>query len=147
MPTKNYSLPLHFGSFFTEEGGRLSTCSLLESIDHHLELLLTTCPGEHYFNKEYGTMIWEQDFELVASRSQWEESFINFIYKTVVENEKRILNIDVSIKLREVLREEGLSKSVAVRQRVDIYVLGRLLSTGEKCGFNYTLFLGPLSNE
>ena len=147
MASKNYSLPLHFGNFFTEEGGRLSTCSLLESIDHHLELLLTTCPGEHYFNKGYGTMIWELDFERVASRSQWEESFTNFIYRAIVENEKRVIDVDVSIKLREVVREEGLSKSVAVRQRVDIYVLGRLLATGEKCGFNYTLYLGPLSNE
>ncbi len=147
MSTKNYSLPLLLGNFFTEEGGRLSTCSLLESIDHHLELLLTTCPGEHYFNKQYGTMIWDLDFERVASRSKWEESFTSFIYKATVENEKRIVNVAVSIKLREVVREEGLSKTVAVRQRVDIYVLGRLLLTGEKCGFNYTLYLGPLSNE
>lgn len=147
MEATNYKLPLRFSTFFHEDGGRLSKCTELESIDQYLEMILTTCPGEHTYNVEFGTKIWELDFERVVSQDKWEEEFAGYVKEAVLANERRISNVTVSIKVNDVLREDNLVSSVTIRKRVDIRILGVLNSTGQNCGFGYTLYLGPLSNE
>ena len=79
MNNSFYKLPIRFDSLFNEEGSQMRMCSELESIDQHIELLLTTCPGEHKFNKNYGCRIWDMDFELVFSRQKWDEDFKRYI--------------------------------------------------------------------
>ncbi|MBN2742497.1 MAG: GPW/gp25 family protein [Marinilabiliaceae bacterium] len=147
METTHYKLPLRIEKLFNEQGGHLQQCTLLESIDQHLELLLTTCPGEHAFDPLFGTQIWEMDFEQMASRARWEEQFADYIHKAVTDYEKRLHQVHVKIKIKDVLHQNNLIKSVAIRKRVEIYILGFLIHTGQRCGFNYTLYLGPLSSE
>lgn len=147
METTQYKLPLRIESFFNEQGGKLQRCTMLESIDQHLELLLTTCPGEHAFDPQFGTRIWEMDFEQVTSRARWEEQFADFVHKAVTDYEKRLHQVQVKIQIKDVLYEQSMLKAVSIRKRVEIYVLGNLIHTGQRCGFNYTLYMGPLSSE
>lgn len=147
MEARHYKLPLQLSKFLNEESGQLEHCSLLESIDQHLELLLGTCPGEHVFNPLYGTEIWELDFALVYSQVKWEERFTSYVLEAIKENEKRITGVTVKVHVREVVREDTTIDTVTIRKRVDIYVLGYLTDNNQRCGFSYTLYLGPLSNE
>jgi phage baseplate assembly protein W len=147
METNYYKLPLQLSNFFTGENDQLTQCSLLESIDQHLELLLMTSPGEHVFNQQFGTRIWELDFELVYSQSKWKERFSGFVLEAIKANEKRISEVDVDVYIREVVREDTKLDSVTIRKRVDIYVHGVLPESNQRCAFNYYLYLGPLSSE
>lgn len=141
-----YKLPLRLDRFFEENGGQLEQCSELESIDQHIELLLTTCPGEHRFDPKYGCRIWELDFERIVSIEQWKELFTGYVMQAITTYEKRISEITLSVNLQEVVREEVLDNRM-IRKRVDITVLATLNSTGAPCGFGYKLYMGPLSNE
>lgn len=47
MKQKYYKLPVRLEKLFEGDIRQLERCSELESIDQHIELLLTTCPGEH----------------------------------------------------------------------------------------------------
>lgn len=142
-----YKLPIKFDSIFDEAGGEMAMCSEQEAIDQNIELLITTCPGEHKFNKNWGCRIWDMDFELVYSRKEWEDDFTAYILKAVQSFEQRLKDVVVSIQVLEVAREDLVMKTTAIKKKVMVYINGIMVSTGERCGFKYALFLGPLSTE
>lgn len=147
MKQSYYKLPLDFSKFFENGGGQLTKCSERESIDQNIELLLTTFPGEHRFDPDFGCRIWEMDFENVASYELWEERFKQYVYESISRYETRLTEVVVNIHLRDIVKEERLSYSVTVRKRADIYVAAQMTSTEESLNLIYTLYLGPLSNE
>ena len=59
METKFCKLPLILKpcSARDVENSRLASCSEIESIDQFIELLISTAPGEHAFDKEFGCEI------------------------------------------------------------------------------------------
>ena len=146
MKNEYYKLPLDCKKFF-ENGGQFEKCTEQESIDQHIELLLTTYPGEHRFDANYGCQIWELDFENIASPEQWREQFREFVYNSISRYEKRITDIELDIELKEIVKEDRSSYSVTVRKRADIYVRARMLSNDEMIRLGYSLYLGPLSSE
>lgn len=147
MEQQYYKLPLNLDVIFNEDHAEIATCSEVESIDQHIELIITTCPGEHKFNKNFGCRIWDMDFERVVSRKKWEEDFAAAIKKAVEAFEQRIKDVDVTIHIMEVTREDRLTKSTAIKKKVDVKVKGQLVSSAYNCTFKYRLFLGPLSTE
>ncbi|MCL1941988.1 MAG: GPW/gp25 family protein [Candidatus Azobacteroides sp.] len=147
MKNNFYKLPIRFDSIFDEKGGDMPMCSEIESIDQYLELLLTTCPGEHKFNKNFGCKIWDMDFERVVSRRKWEDDFRACISEAVRKFEQRLKGVTVSIHIVEVTREDFLMKVTAIKKKVIVQINGILVSSNERCGFRYALFLGPLSSE
>lgn len=147
MKQQYYKLPLDFTRFFTEGKGYFERCTEVESIDQHIELLLTTCPGEHRFDPDFGCRIWDLDFQVIASFEQWEKQFKQYVSESIIRYETRITDISLDIHLREIVKEERANCSMAVRKRADIYVTGQMVSTDELIRLRYTLYLGPLSNE
>ena len=89
MKQKYYKLPVRLEKLFEGDIRQLERCSELESIDQHIELLLTTCPGEHRFDPKYGCRIWELDFERIVSTEQWKELFTGYVC-----NRKNFLTYD-----------------------------------------------------
>ena len=87
------------------------------------------------------------DFELVFSRQKWEESFTDHILRAVRMFEKRLTGVEVSLRLAEVVRENAIMQSAAIKKKVEVFISGRLVSTGERCEFKHILYLGPLSTE
>jgi phage baseplate assembly protein W len=142
-----HKLPVRFNT--TSERGvfEMSSCTEKESIDQHIELILTTCPGEHKFNKNFGCRIWDMDFELVFSRKKWEDDFTAHIRQAIRNFEQRLTNIKIKIQIMEVAREDLAMKTTAIKKKIVVFINGKLASTDEPCGFHYTLYLGPLSTE
>jgi phage baseplate assembly protein W len=142
-----YKLPIRFNTVSDNSVIELSFCSEKESIDQQIELILTTCPGEHKFNKNFGCHIWDMDFELVYSRKKWEDEFISHILNAVQNFETRLKEIKVVIHIMEVSHDDLVMKSTAIKKKVMVFVNGKLVSSDEPCGFKYALYLGPLSME
>ena len=147
MEHRFYKLPVHFDTTSDESVVDLQSCRELESIDQYIELILTTCPGEHKFDKHFGCGIWNMDFELVFSRQKWEESFTGHILRAVQTFEKRLREVEVFLHFEEVVRENAIMRSAAIKKKVEIFIRGKQVSTGEGCSFKYILYLGPLSTE
>jgi len=141
-----YKLPLDIRHFLQEGGGTFEHCSELESVDRFLGMLLMTFPGEHAFDEEFGTRIWEMDFENITSQYKWEERFALCIRQAVESNELRLCEIEVRLNLRDVLRGEGID-TVTVRKQVEIYISGRLKSTETKHTFKHAIYMGPIANR
>lgn len=147
MKNTCYKLPLDIGRLFSERGGDLERCTELESIDQCLALLLTTHQGEHGFNRQFGSRLWEMDFENIVSYPLWEKRFIDYIREAIEENETRIRDVQIQIDVKDVLHEEASMAGFSVRKRVDIITQCIVVSTGQPAAFKHTVYLGPLSMD
>lgn len=147
MINKYYSLPLKLASIADGEPEPLAMCSEQSSIDSYLELLLTTCPGEHKFNNEWGCKIWDLDFEIITSKNKWEIHCTEIISQMVNNYEPRLKEVNVIAKIVEVTKSDGFLNTPAIKKKLNIYINATLRSTGEKCCFYYKLYLGPITSE
>lgn len=146
MEKKYYKLPLRLGALLKGEIQQLERCTEAESIDQHIKLLLTTCPGEHHFDENYGCRVWELDFGRVESAEKWKALLISYVVEAVNSYEPRLTDVFVNVELCEVTVDEVMGNQ-SIRRRADIIVGGVLKSEGMSCRFGYKLYLGPLSTE
>jgi phage baseplate assembly protein W len=128
-------------------GKKMETCSEIASIDQYIELLLTTCPGEHKFDKRFGCRIWDMDFERVVARKKWEDDFTAYVLEAIQTFEKRLTEVGINIYIKDVTREDHAFQTTAIKKEVTVSVTARLVSNNEHCRFQYALYLGPLSIE
>ncbi|MDR1222170.1 MAG: GPW/gp25 family protein [Tannerella sp.] len=142
-----YRLPLLLSRLFESDAKDLPGCTEEESIDHNLELIITTCPGEHKYDYGYGCRIWDLDFESVVSVQKWEGEFVRYIAEAIGKYEPRICNVNPRVSFLDIKNEHEFSGEVSIRKRVDIKVDSIIASTKKKCCFYYSLYLGPLSSE
>lgn len=142
-----YKIPIRFDTLFEDEDGDMRMCNELESIDQHIELLLTTCPGEHKFNKNYGCHIWDMDFERVVARQKWEDDFKNHIDEAIRRFEPRLKDVAINIQIMEVSREDQILKTTAIKKKVIVWINAMTVLANNRCQFKYTLYLGPLTTE
>lgn len=147
MKQQYYKLPLDFSRLLENGGGELEKCSEVESVNQNIELILTTAPGRHRFDPNFGCKIWDLDFQVVSSEEKWKKLFEEYVTEAIVKYEHRLSDMIITVDLHDVVREERLSYAVQVRKRADVYVVGTLNSNGEQLRLRYTLYLGPLSNE
>jgi phage baseplate assembly protein W len=147
MKKTHYKLPLDIGRLFTDAGGHLELCSEVESVDQSLALLFSTHQGEHSFDHNYGTKLWEMDFVNVISKELWEDEFVGYILQAIADNEKRIKDVRIGVNVNDVLHEEASMAGFSVRKRVDIITQAVMVSTDKKVAFKHTLYVGPLSGD
>lgn len=149
METKYLKLPLDFGNLLNEniENSRLATCSETQSIDQYIELLISTSPGEHAFDKEFGCEIFYLDFERIVSHTRWEGQFKEYITKAITSYEKRITNVSVKVIIDDKTRQDTVFETSTIKKRVQVYVYADLVQTGERHTFYYVIYLGPISTK
>lgn len=145
MDKTHYNLPIRFETLIGENEEEHTMCTELESIDQHIELLLTTCPGELKFDQDWGCHIWDMDFQRVISHNTWEKDFKSHVLAAIQKYEKRISDIGIEIDIHEVTREDYALQTTAIKKRVTLKINAILVSNNKKCGFKYILYLGPLS--
>ena len=149
METKFCKLPLDFGALLSEdvENSRLASCTEIESIDQFIEMLIDTAPGEHAFDKDFGCEIFYLDFESIISHTRWEGQFSDYITQAITRYEKRLTNVNVRVIIDDTTRQDNVFEASTIKKRVQGYVYGNLVHTGEKRCFYYVIYLGPISTR
>ena len=143
---KFYSLPLDLKGLITNHK-QIPTCTEVESINSHLGLLITTCPGEHKFDKNWGCGIWEIDFEKITSSLRWELKCAELILEMAKKYEPRLRDITVDVQINEVNTINAASDCPTVKKKVDLHFHATLISTGKPYNFLFQLYLGPIVSE
>lgn len=145
MDQRHLKLPVDLSSFLT--GEHMPKCrEIEESIAQHIQLLLTTRPGENRFDANYGCAIWDLDFELIISEGTWREKFRLAVMDVILNYERRLEQVYVEVNLNAVERF-GLRKRPEVRRKAVVYVKAQQVETGEPFSFRTELYLSPLTVE
>ena len=143
----NYKIPIDFSRLFESDIRNLDVQSEKDSIRQNLELIINTHPGEHKYSPEFGCKIWDLDFKRAGSRGVWEEQFARFITEGVTQYETRIHDIEVHVGFVDVKREDLSMGATFIKAKANIKIHARMINTGERFKFSYSLFLGPLNPD
>lgn len=136
-------LPLDLGKVMRQE--EHPKCSLIESVKHHLHLLVTTAFGEFPEDPAFGCGIWEFDFDNLTSAHKLREYIRESLQASVLQHEQRVGNLRVTIGLRQ--EEVPEQESSRVKKRIDVTIAGVLVSTNEPFVYRDSFFVGPLSYQ
>jgi len=143
MPMEYMPLPLDFGKIMRQE--EHPRCSLLDSVKHHLHLLVTTAFGEFPEDPGFGCGIWEFDFDNLTSAHKLREYIRESLLLSVQRHEGRVGSARVTIGLRqEQIPDQDSSR---VKKKIDVTVNGVLLLTNEPFTYRDSFFVGPISYQ
>ncbi|WP_394749145.1 GPW/gp25 family protein [Spongiimicrobium salis] len=141
MTKPYYKAPLDFKRFFEKK--ELKKISLQESISQFISIIITTYFEEYSFDDNFGSEIWESDFDLLINANVLKERIKKSLIQQIQVYEKRLTKVDLAIDLRE--RVSGKSKAVRLKKYLNIHIRGTIVKTDEPYSFVGDYYLAPLS--
>ena len=139
-----YSLPFDFDALMNQR--EHSKCSLAQSVEQHLHLILTTAYGELPGEEDFGCSIWEHDFDNTTSGHKLKELIKQSLLKSVKQYEHRLNSVRIELLVREEELTDNM-KGRSVKKRIDITITGILHSTNENFIYSDSFYTGPLSYQ
>ena len=124
--------------------GQMQRCSYEESIAQHIMMLIVSRYGEVEGKEDYGSVIWDLEFNQVLKNADWEEKVRQSLEATITEYESRLKDIHVRVELTEV-EEDVRNKFPNARQRVRVWVNGVMVRNDQQFNFNTHLYISPIS--
>jgi predicted component of type VI protein secretion system len=142
MPISYYSLPLDLGLIIKK--AELPRCSLRTSVAHHLHLLLTTSFGELLSDEQFGSSLWDADFDNEDHRSRHREMILQSLLATIRRYETRIENVRAEATLYQ---EEiaAITNNTRAKKRLDVVIHATVKATNEPIVYRDNFFISPLS--
>ena len=124
--------------------GQMQRCSYEESIAQHIMMLIISRYGEVEGKEDYGSVIWDLEFNQVLKNADWEEKVRQSLEATITKYESRLKDIHVRVELTEV-EEDVRNKFPNARQRVRVWVNGVMVRNDQQFNFNTHLYISPIS--
>lgn len=139
---KYYTLPLQAKNLVS--GRTHESCTINESIAHHIHLINTSYFGECTFDEDFGCSIWIIDFDNLKSTNRLKGFIVESLEESLQRIEKRLSNIRVEVKVKQ---EElfGMESSNRIKKKVDISVKAVVKKTNERFSYVEYFYIGPLS--
>lgn len=140
---KYLKLPIDFSSMINRKN--IKKCSLEESIAQYLMMIITSRYGEVSGRDDFGSDIWELEFNQLVKIHEWEERVKNSLIEKITKYETRLINIKVGVILNEIDNDIDSKKYSEVRRKAIISVTGIIEETGVSFNFNTSIYVSPLS--
>jgi len=141
MSRSYYQVPFDFGKFFEKK--ELPKLNLQESISQFISVLITSYFKEYTFDENFGSEIWETDFDLLTNPNVLKERIKDSLQEKVVAYENRLSNVKVQLHLGEDLSQRV--EKVRLKKYLTIVVKAKIIKTDEPYHFTGNYFLAPLS--
>lgn len=122
----------------------MPVCSLHDSVLQHIHLICTTAFGEIHHDSSYGCIIWDREFDNLATGYKLKEEFKESIFSTITTYEKRLQHVAVDIAISQAEYKMRIGGR-QVKKMVDVHVSGVLIPTNESFQYTEKFFAGPLS--
>ena len=135
-----YKIPFDFKNFF--EKNEFKKINLQESISQFIGMIITTTFGEYKYDNEFGSEIWETDFDHLTNINILKERIKNSLFEKIIHYEKRLSNIEVQLN---IIENKLPTNSVRIKKRLKIIITGTIQKTHEPYVFSGDYYLAPLS--
>ncbi len=141
MAKPYYQAPLNFKRFFEQK--ELKKITLQESISQFISIIITTCFEEYAFDDDFGSEIWETDFDLLVNTNVLKERIKRSLRNQINTYEKRLSNVNLTIDLKEDI--SGKSNKIRLKKYLKIGITATIVKTDEPYSFVGDYYLAPLS--
>lgn len=141
MAKPYYEAPFNFKRFFEKK--ELKKLTVRDSIEQFISIIITTYFGEYTFDEEFGSEIWETDFDLLVNANVLKERIKYSLADQIRIYEKRLTNIDLHVELMESVSQS--SHKVRLKKYLYITITGTIIKTDERFQFTGDYYLAPLS--
>ncbi|PDS23300.1 GPW/gp25 family protein [Flavobacterium branchiophilum] len=137
---KYIKYPISFDSLL--KGVNKIQCEIQESIAYNIMLIVTTSFGEIPEMPNFGSIIWDLEFDQHINRRTWEETVKNSLFESISKNEHRLNLTSVVITLDDV--EDNELKN-SIRRKANIIVKGIIKNSLVSFDFHTKLNISPIS--
>lgn len=136
-----YKIPFDYKKL--SAGEDIAKVTIEESLAQYIALVITTVFGEYKYDEEFGTIIWETDFNFLANPNQLKDEIKESVFEKVKKYEKRLAVTDVVLNVAE----DTLSNEIKIRvkKRLDITVYGIIKQTNENYYYRSSYYMAPFS--
>lgn len=136
-----YKLPFDYTKLTTGEDATKVTIE--ESLAQFISVIITTIFGEYKYDPEFGTVIWDTDFNLLANPNQLKDLIKESVHEKVNQYEKRLKVTEVTLGVNE--NTLSYETNIRVKKRLDIVVYGIIKNTNQPYYYKSSYFLAPFS--
>ncbi|SHK03886.1 GPW/gp25 family protein [Pseudozobellia thermophila] len=141
MAKPYYQAPFDFKRFFEKK--ELKKIGMRDSISQFISIIITTYFEEYTFDEDFGSEIWETDFDLLVNANVIKERIKRSLKNQIETYEKRLSNIDLNVELMESLSSN--TNKVRLKKYLYITIRGTIVKTDEPFVFTGDYYLAPLS--
>ena len=136
-----FRLPFDYKKLTTGNDARKVTME--ESLAQFITVIISTIFGEYKYDEDFGTVIWDTDFDLLANPTKLKDLIKESVQEKVGKYEKRLRVTEVTLGVNEdTLSHET---KIRVKKRLDIVVYGIIKKTNQPYYFRSSYFLAPIS--
>ncbi len=139
-----YSLPLSLHTVPRKK--ELSRCSLKQSVADNLHLVLTSSFNSLASDSEFGSSIWDADFDNISNQNKQKEMIIQSLQKVIQRYEKRLTNLRIEIRFSQE-ETPAVTPGVRVKKKMQIVITGNIILTNEAIVYRDNFFVSPLSYD
>ncbi len=141
MNKSYYKIPFNFKNFFEQKD--LKKITLQESISQYISIIITTAFKEYKHDHDFGSEIWETDFDLLTNVNRLKEQIKTSLSTKIKTLEKRLSNINVNIVLGESVVPNATK--TRLKKQLKIEIKGIVKKTNEPYYFTGMYYIAPLS--
>jgi len=140
----NYiKLPINFSDLVN--GKPSQVCSYEESIAQYLMMMITSRYGEAVSRADFGSAIWELEFNQSVKVYEWEEEVQKSLEATIAKYESRLSDLKIDVALNQIDLDLNVDEPSQVRKQASISIEGKIKHSGTRFTFNTQLLVSPLS--
>ncbi|BFM45659.1 GPW/gp25 family protein [Flavobacterium sp. CFS9] len=137
---KYLKYPVNFKSLV--RGSQDNFCKIEESIAYNIMMIITTSFGEIPEIPNYGSVIWDLEFNQHIKKRDWEDLVRKSLLKSIAEFERRLTLSEVTISLDEI---DNTELGSSIRRKANIVVKGDIIESLMPFSFHTKLNISPIS--
>lgn len=136
-----YKLPFDYKKLAT--GKDVTKVTIEESLAQFITVIVSTIFGEYKYDEDFGTIIWDTDFNLLANPNKLKDMIKESVHEKVNQYEKRLQVTEVTLGVSE--NTLSYETKIRVKKRLDIVVYGIIKKTNQPYYFKSAYYLAPFS--
>jgi phage baseplate assembly protein W len=121
-------------------------CSLRDSVEQNINLIIKTHLKEYRFDDNYGCLIWNKDYSTVTNVSNWKDELKSLMLSAIEKNEPRIVKLKIDLSMEEVeFTDKFRDFPLKLKNKITIHIAGIVKHLNEPFEHLEYLFFSPLS--
>ena len=112
----------------------------------NINLIIKTHYNENHFDRSYGCLIWNIDYDTITNISKWKDEMKLHLTNSIENNEPRLDTIKIALNLEDTeISEKFRDQPLKLKKKITILISGTIRHLNEPFEHIEYLYFSPLS--